>query len=453
MRRAAQLCLLLCLLGLPSTAPRKARKARSRPAPTVSEMRRLTEAVARSCTETMTTPPKACIEACTALTDAGEQAAGSPMGVSCVGLLGNFLYQTEVAEKPWEGEGTPKQQAFLRYYSRLLDTHPEQAGAVLQQAQMHVVLGDVYRVQEEFELAYKQFDAASAKLAIDDPRGVSKEPVRTGLIAHIRHEQLLCLTYEGKYTEALPLYVDVYRSKHGPAWSADRSEPIDSSLVSYEVKSMTQGIDDPTVLSRYKIMHDIEQVEHLAAKGAIPAEVAQLAGDDLRTAYRMTAGHQDDSLPFKAPASLINTINSNIFYLNRNLYEPHAELLKKQPVAVNPTLDVAKIEADYHDNGVGMTYIDDFVTPEALVAGCNINGHLLGGIFHCKCRDNGEMPLKNDDFLLKNGRISFAIRGKYPYLLRRRDHLARDKGRLLGSMDGRRLAHNQPFFGVKATIL
>eukprot|EP01044_Picomonas_judraskeda_P014143 COSAG03_NODE_2217_length_2995_cov_2.175414_1_plen_31_part_10 len=30
-----------------------------------------------------------------------------------------------------------------------------------------------------------------------------------------------------------------------------------------------QGIDDPTLISRYKMMHDIEQLEHLAAKGAL----------------------------------------------------------------------------------------------------------------------------------------------------------------------------------------
>ena len=27
------------------------------------------------------------------------------------------------------------------------------------------------------------------------------------------------------------------------------------------------------------------------------------------------------------------------------------------------------------------------------------------GIFHCKCRDDGELPLKRDDFLLKSGRL------------------------------------------------
>ena len=29
----------------------------------------------------------------------------------------------------------------------------------------------------------------------------------------------------------------------------------------------------------------------------------------------------------------------------------------------------------------------------------------LGGIYYWKCRKNGEFPLKNDDFVLKNGRL------------------------------------------------
>ena len=131
---------------------------------------------------------------------------------------------------------------------------------------MHVLIGDIYRVQERFVEAYHHFDAASAKLAVDDPESISTDPTRQGLYRHIRHERLLCLTYEGRYADALPLYVDTYRHKHGPAWADDLSEPIDASLVSLEEQKGMQGIDDPTLISRYKMMHDIEQLEHLAAK-------------------------------------------------------------------------------------------------------------------------------------------------------------------------------------------
>ncbi len=358
--------LLLALVPNASDA-RKARKQRSRPAPTGRELQKMQKAVMQSCSETMTVPPKACVDACTTLVDAGDEASDSPMGVSCLGLLGNSLYQAHVMGKRWEGDGTPKQQAFVTYYSRLLDRHPEQAGPVMQQAQMHVMIGDIYRVQERFIDAYHHFDAASEKLAVDDPDSVSIDPTRQGLYRHIRHERLLCLTYEGRYADALPMYVETYRQKHGPAWSEDLTEPIDASLVSLEKQTGMQGIDDPTVVSRYKIMHDIEQLEHLSAKGALPASVAEQAADDLRAAYSMSAGHPDDSLPFPASVSMIGTMNKHVRWLNRNMYEPHDNLLKRLDTAVNPELDVKKIEQDYHSNGVGMTYIDNFVTPEALV--------------------------------------------------------------------------------------
>jgi hypothetical protein len=64
---------------------------------------------------------------------------------------------------------------------------------------------------------------------------------------------------------------------------------------------------------------------------------------------------------------MIGTMNKHVRWLNRNMYEPHDNLLKRLDTAVNPELDVKKIEQDYHSNGVGMTYIDNFVTPEALV--------------------------------------------------------------------------------------
>lgn len=359
--------LLLTLVPNVSDA-RKVRKQRTRPAPSAVSLQKMQTAVMQSCSETMTAPPKACVDACTALVDAGEQVSSdSPMGVSCLALLGNTLYQSHVMGKTWEGDGSPKQQAFVRYYSRLLDRHPDQAGPVMQQAQMHVVIGDIYRVQERFTEAYHHFDAASKKLAVDDSGSVSTDPGRKALYRQIRHERLLCLTYQGRYSDALPLYNDTYRHKHGPAWAKDVDEPIDASLVSLEAQTGMQGIDDPTVISRYKIMHDIEQLEHLGSKGALPVAVAEQAAEDLRAAYRMTDGVADDSLPFKASPPLIEAMNKHVLWLNRNLHEPHGDLLKRLDTAVNPDLDLENIEKDYHSNGVGMTFIDDFVTPEALL--------------------------------------------------------------------------------------
>ena len=55
-----------------------------------------------------------------------------------------------------------------------------------------------------------------------------------------------------------------------------------------------------------------------------------------------------------------------------------------------------------HDTGVDVQYFE-------LQYKCQ----LFLGIFYCKCRDNGELPLKNDDFLLKNGRL--FCNSRYPW--------------------------------------
>ena len=44
-------------------------------------------------------------------------------------------------------------------------------------------------------------------------------------------------------------------------------------------------------------------------------------------------------------------------------------------------------------------------------ANCNRNANFVFGFFYRKCRKNGELPLKNDDFVLKNGQL-FSIRGR-----------------------------------------
>ena len=42
------------------------------------------------------------------------------------------------------------------------------------------------------------------------------------------------------------------------------------------------------------------------------------------------------------------------------------------------------------------------------VANCNRNTYFLR-IFYRKCRDNGELPLENDDCVLKNGRLLLQL--------------------------------------------
>ena len=122
-----------------------------------------------------------------------------------------------------------------------------------------------------------------------------------------------------------------------------------------------EGLFTFTQTSGAKLRHDIEQLEYLLEK--------QLVDQSCREAlqeYRTVLGELEKrslstteliNLPAELRQRIAPTYNRLV-----NLYE--APALKGG--AVNRDLDSAVIEANYRENAPGITFFDDFLTPEAL---------------------------------------------------------------------------------------
>jgi tetratricopeptide (TPR) repeat protein len=115
--------------------------------------------------------------------------------------------------------------------------------------------------------------------------------------------------------------------------------------------------------SRGKLDHDIEQIRHLVARGAIDRN----AGATLAAAYETVR----DRLPAPAQGERLVELSPDDRRLIGATYKRlwHVAAAPEIPGgAVNPALDRAVIEADYFGRGAGVTWIDQLLTPEALAA-------------------------------------------------------------------------------------
>jgi tetratricopeptide (TPR) repeat protein len=112
--------------------------------------------------------------------------------------------------------------------------------------------------------------------------------------------------------------------------------------------------------SRSKLAHDIEQMNYLIERGVLAAEhkpaVAALesALSTLGPKFEGTSAIDFPPALQGAAATLYNRL--------LNFYDAPAI----DGPAVNPDLDRLRIEADYFHHAPGITYVDDFLTPEAL---------------------------------------------------------------------------------------
>lgn len=109
-----------------------------------------------------------------------------------------------------------------------------------------------------------------------------------------------------------------------------------------------------------KLTHDIEQMTYLLDRGLISAAHAPAVAALKRAFHELTP--QFESTP--APAFPKAMQAAAAPYYNRLLYLYDAAMLPGP--AVNPHLDHQRIEDDYFRSGPGITYVDDFLTPEAL---------------------------------------------------------------------------------------
>jgi len=109
-----------------------------------------------------------------------------------------------------------------------------------------------------------------------------------------------------------------------------------------------------------KLAHDIEQLTYLLDRGLISVTHAPAVAALKRALHELTP--QFESTP--APAFPKAMQAAAAPYYNRLLYLYDAPMLSGP--AVNPHLDRKRIEDDYFRSGPGVTYVDDFLTPEAL---------------------------------------------------------------------------------------
>ncbi len=143
---------------------------------------------------------------------------------------------------------------------------------------------------------------------------------------------------------------------------------VDDAANAYEratdIKRRPGGPDTPPSnfnrTSRTKLEHDIEQFEHLLAKRVLPEPYRRTVAA-YRSALDMLPTPDADTFVVDLPPTAVKGLKPTY---NRLIHkDPGAAL---DGPAVNPDLDIPAIEADYKKNDPGITFFDNFLTPEAI---------------------------------------------------------------------------------------
>ncbi|MGH6932126.1 MAG: tetratricopeptide repeat protein [Dongiaceae bacterium] len=109
-----------------------------------------------------------------------------------------------------------------------------------------------------------------------------------------------------------------------------------------------------------KLHHDIEQLNYLIERGRLPAQYRAVVQD-----YQSALAALPPWLPGMTTTDLPVVLGPKLApHYNRLVYGPESAAVPDS--AVNPALDRAAIEGDYRRNAPGITYLDNFLTAEAL---------------------------------------------------------------------------------------
>ena len=168
----------------------------------------------------------------------------------------------------------------------------------------------------------------------------------------------------GRAVARQPSFAAAHRGLGDALLDLDR---LQEAAVAYETSVMQRrGMADavkpagPLQTNRSKLRHDAEQFRYLVERGALAAEfaaVATLYGEIAERVWEPNLGSPTSPLPAELASALAPTYD-------RLLYRPTAEALPEG--ALDPRLDVGKIEADYLNNGRGITSFDGLLSAEAL---------------------------------------------------------------------------------------
>ena len=116
-----------------------------------------------------------------------------------------------------------------------------------------------------------------------------------------------------------------------------------------------------SIISKAKIDHDIEQFEYLVSQGYETKKF-----NDLAILYKKVSTEID--WPSETELIYLSNKHQSLIKENYNhlIHQKKAPKLKQE--AVNNSLNVDKISKNYYDHEFGLTYIDDFLSPTALVS-------------------------------------------------------------------------------------
>ncbi len=113
-----------------------------------------------------------------------------------------------------------------------------------------------------------------------------------------------------------------------------------------------------TETSLVKIEHDIEQFEYLASQDHMTKKFV-----DLANLYKKV--NAEISWPSETQIISLSNTHQSLLQGSYNLLVHRAQAPRLKKGAVNNSLNVDKITNDYFDHDFGLTYIDDFLSPEA----------------------------------------------------------------------------------------
>ncbi|MCZ6617777.1 MAG: tetratricopeptide repeat protein, partial [Gammaproteobacteria bacterium] len=189
---------------------------------------------------------------------------------------------------------------------------------------------------------------------IDDALECFRNAVRLQpRLAEVHTNLGTCLLAAGDMEGAVESYKVAFRLKRAPTLGKPEAERRAQWLA---------DTSDPRFLwtTTAKLRHDIEQFRHLMEIGRLPEQFGGVAGDYEEVLQEL------QSLPGeKAVITLTSAQREKIASTyNKAVFIAEAPALAQDPV--NPNLDAEALQKDYFANAPGITYFDDFLTPEAI---------------------------------------------------------------------------------------
>jgi len=167
-----------------------------------------------------------------------------------------------------------------------------------------------------------------------------------------------------------------------------------------------------TTISQAKIKHDIEQFEYLASQGYEDEKFTALA-----IFYKKVAA--EINWPSETQLISLNQHYQNLLKgsYQRLIHRIDAPRLRKE--VVNNALNVEKITNNYFDHEFGLTYIDNFLSPEAIAS---LRKFLLGSTIWFDIKKGGYLGAYLNEGLASPLIIQIAneLRNKFPKIFK--DH-------------------------------